>query len=175
MRGGSGHAGFESSVMDTPSESNTTDAPSSVSLPASSAGSTALSDTESESTTLAVANVIATAPLTLTIVAGVTVITDISELRSPAGRKGRRVVEELGLVIKGRLWLLVVEAPVVGELVIEGESRPPAIKAPIPSPLEESTFEFFDDSVALVGDCDATVTSIPNLQARGDEGFMRTV
>lgn len=123
MRGGSGHAGSESSAMDAPSEpstmdasseSNTTDAPSSVSLPALPLGSTALSDTESESTTLAVANVIATAPLTLTIVAGVTVIVDIPESRSPAGRKGRRVVEEpRSLVVEGGLRLLVVEVPVV--------------------------------------------------------------
>lgn len=174
MRGGSGHAGSESSAMDAssepsttdaPSESNTTVGPSSVQLTASSLGSTALSDTESESTTLAVANVIAKAPLTLTMVAGVTVIVDIPESRSPAGRKGRRVVEALRLlVVEGGLWLLVVEAPVVkGEPVIEGEPRSPAIKAPTPSLLEEPSPEIFNDNVALVGDCGDTVTPTPDL------------
>jgi hypothetical protein len=158
--------------MDASSESNTADAPSSVSLSASSLGSTALSDTESESTTLAVANVIATAPLTLTIVTGVTVIVDIPESRSPAGRKGRRVVEKLrSLVVEGGLRLNV-EARVIGELVIEPGS--PVIKVPTPSPLEESPPEIFDDSVALVGDCD-TETSILELQAGGDEGFVGSV
>lgn len=184
MRGGSGHAGSESSAMDAlsepstmdaSSESNTTDTLSSVLLPTSPLGSTALSDTESESTTLAVANVIATAPLTLTIVAGVTVMVDIPESRSPAGRKGRRVVEELrSLVVEGELGLLVDEAPIVGELVIEEEPRSPAIKAPTPSPLEEPPPETFDN-VALVGDCDDTVTSIPDPQGGGNEGFMRSV
>lgn len=147
----------EPSTMDASSWSNATDAPSSVSFPALLLGSTALSDTESESTTLAVANVIATAPLTLTIVAGVTVIVDIPESRSPAGRKGSRVVEEPRSL---------VEAPVV-----EGET---VIEAPTPSPLEEPPPEIFDDNAALVGDCD-TETSIPELQAGGNEGFTRSV
>lgn len=185
MRGGSGHAGSESSAMDTlsepsamyvSSESNTADAPSSVSLPASSVGSTALSDTESESTTLAVANVIATALLTLTIVTGVTVIVDMPESRSPAGRKGRRVAEELwSLVIEGRLRLLVVEEPVVGEPDIEGEPGSPAIKVPTTSPLEESPPGIIGDNVALVGDCEDTATLILGPQAGGDEGFVRSV
>ncbi|KAG1761182.1 hypothetical protein EDD22DRAFT_28728 [Suillus occidentalis] len=147
----------EPSTMDASSVSNATDAPSSASLPALPLGSTALSDTESESTTLAVANVIATAPLTLTIVAGVTVIVDIPESRSPAGRKGRRVVEEPRS--------LIVEAPVV-----DGE---PVIKTSTPSPLEEPPPEIFDGNAALVGDCD-TETSIPELQAGGNDGFTRS-
>jgi hypothetical protein len=82
LSGGSGHEGSEPSTMEDPS---------SVSLPTSSLGiSTADLDTASESTTLAVASVMAIAPLTLTIVAGVTVIVDIPESRSPAVRAGRR-------------------------------------------------------------------------------------
>lgn len=124
LSGGSGHVGSESSTIDTPS---------SVSLPPSSRGEpTAVMDTESESTTLAVASVIATAPLTLTIVAGVTVIVDIPESRSPGGRAGRRVVDELR------------------SFVVEG-ARPS-----------------FD--VGLIGDCEDTVTSIPDLGSNGKTG-----
>jgi hypothetical protein len=73
----------------------------------------------------------AIAPLTLTIIAGVTVIVDIPESRSPAGRSGRRVEE--------------VRLPVV-----EGLRHSPAA--------EEIADGEFD--VGLVGDCNDTVTSI---------------
>jgi len=89
----------------------------------------------SESTTLAVARVIAIAPLTLTIVAAVTVIVDIPESRSPAGRAGRRAEEEL--------W-----SPVV-----EGVGHSPAVE-------EAADGEF---EVGLVGDCDDILTSMPDL------------
>jgi hypothetical protein len=87
----------------------------------------------SESTTLAVAIVIAMAPLTLTIVAGVTVIVDIPESRSPGGRAGRRAEDELrSPVSDGARY-----SP-AGEEVAAGE---------------------FD--VGVVGDCN--VTSTPDL------------
>jgi hypothetical protein len=79
-------------------------------------------------------------------------------------------------MVEGGLRLLVVEAPIVeGEPVIEGESRSPAIRAPITSPLEEPPPEIFDDDVVLVGDCDDTETSIPELQVGGNEGFTRSL
>lgn len=126
LSGGSGHAGSESSTM--------MEDPSPTSLPTSSRGSsTADLDTASESTTLAVAIVIAMAPLTLTIVAGVTVIVDIPESRSPGGRAGRRVGDELrSPVSDGARY-----SP-AGEEVAAGE---------------------FD--VGVVGDCN--VTSTPDL------------